>query len=88
MEDPLHFLQEGAESLGVSGLPPETLAQFQVYLQELQTWNARVNLTGRPPPPGHGDQALPRFPDDSPRTSRPPLLWPIWGAAPAFRDWS
>ncbi len=45
MEDPLLLFREGAAALGVE-LPPQTLAQFQVYLQELQTWNARVNLTG------------------------------------------
>ena len=39
------LLREGAAALGIE-LPPETMAQFQVYLQELQTWNARVNLTG------------------------------------------
>jgi 16S rRNA (guanine527-N7)-methyltransferase len=45
MEDPLLFLQEGAATLGIS-LSPKVMAQFGVYLQELQTWNARVNLTG------------------------------------------
>jgi 16S rRNA (guanine527-N7)-methyltransferase len=45
MEDPLLLLQEGAATLGIS-LPPKVMAQFGVYLQELQTWNARVNLTG------------------------------------------
>jgi 16S rRNA (guanine527-N7)-methyltransferase len=45
MENPLALLQEGALSLGIT-LPPEVLAKFQVYLLELQTWNARVNLTG------------------------------------------
>ena len=45
MEDPLLHFQEGAAALGMK-LPPAVLAQFQVYLQELQTWNARVNLTG------------------------------------------
>jgi 16S rRNA (guanine527-N7)-methyltransferase len=43
--DPLALLQEGAASLGVA-LPQEVLARFKIYLQELQTWNARVNLTG------------------------------------------
>jgi len=43
--DPLALLQEGAAELGVP-LPPEALPQFRTYLQELQTWNARVNLTG------------------------------------------
>jgi 16S rRNA (guanine527-N7)-methyltransferase len=45
MADPLTLLQEGALSLGIA-LPSEVLAKFQVYLLELQTWNARVNLTG------------------------------------------
>jgi 16S rRNA (guanine527-N7)-methyltransferase len=45
MEDSLPLLREGTAALGLA-LPPEVLAQFQVYLQELQTWNARVNLTG------------------------------------------
>ena len=45
MEDPLLLLREGAAALGLE-LPQAVLAQFQVYLQELQTWNARVNLTG------------------------------------------
>jgi 16S rRNA (guanine527-N7)-methyltransferase len=44
-EDPLLLLQEGATALGLT-LPPAVLSQFQVYLKELQTWNARVNLTG------------------------------------------
>lgn len=43
--DPLRLLQEGAAALGVS-LPPEAGPGFQIYLHELQTWNARVNLTG------------------------------------------
>jgi 16S rRNA (guanine527-N7)-methyltransferase len=43
--DPLHLFQEGAAALGVA-LPPEALGQFRVYLKELRTWNARVNLTG------------------------------------------
>ncbi len=43
--DPLALLQEGAAALGVS-LSQEALARFKVYLQELQTWNTRVNLTG------------------------------------------
>jgi 16S rRNA (guanine527-N7)-methyltransferase len=45
MEDPLLLFQEGAAALGMK-LSQEVLAQFQVYLQELQTWNTRVNLTG------------------------------------------
>jgi len=45
MEDPLLSFQEGAATLGVA-LPQEVLPQFRIYLQELTTWNARVNLTG------------------------------------------
>jgi 16S rRNA (guanine527-N7)-methyltransferase len=45
MEDALLLLQEGAATLGIS-LSPQVMSQFVVYLQELQTWNARVNLTG------------------------------------------
>jgi 16S rRNA (guanine527-N7)-methyltransferase len=45
MEDPLLLLQEGAATLGIS-LSPKVMSQFGAYLQELQTWNARVNLTG------------------------------------------
>jgi 16S rRNA (guanine527-N7)-methyltransferase len=44
-KDPRRLLLEGAAALGVS-LSPEALAHFRIYLQELQTWNARVNLTG------------------------------------------
>jgi len=43
--DPLSLLQEGAAAFGVT-LSPEALGRFRTYLQELQTWNARVNLTG------------------------------------------
>jgi 16S rRNA (guanine527-N7)-methyltransferase len=43
--DPRRLLQDGAAALGIS-LPPEAGPRFQVYLQELMTWNARVNLTG------------------------------------------
>ncbi len=43
--DSLRLLQEGAVALGVP-LPPEAGPRFQMYLQELKTWNARVNLTG------------------------------------------
>jgi 16S rRNA (guanine527-N7)-methyltransferase len=43
--DPLLLLQEGAAELGVA-LPPGALPHFRTYLQELQVWNARVNLTG------------------------------------------
>jgi 16S rRNA (guanine527-N7)-methyltransferase len=45
MEDPLLLLREGAADLAIE-LPGKVLSQFAVYLQELQTWNARVNLTG------------------------------------------
>lgn len=43
--DPLLLFQEGAAALGIL-LPPESLGQFRIYLAELRTWNARVNLTG------------------------------------------
>jgi 16S rRNA (guanine527-N7)-methyltransferase len=42
---PLALLQEGARALGLR-LPSQTLEQFRIYLEELQRWNARVNLTG------------------------------------------
>ncbi len=45
MKDPLLLLEEGAADLGIT-LPQEAMSRFAVYLQELQTWNARVNLTG------------------------------------------
>jgi 16S rRNA (guanine527-N7)-methyltransferase len=45
MEDPLPLFREGAAALGLS-LPEAVLEQFQAYLHELITWNARVNLTG------------------------------------------
>jgi 16S rRNA (guanine527-N7)-methyltransferase len=41
----MDLLQEGAAALGLQ-LPPQTLDKFRVYLEELQRWNARVNLTG------------------------------------------
>ena len=41
---PMDLLREGAVILGVK-LPPLALEQFRIYLQELQRWNARVNLT-------------------------------------------
>jgi 16S rRNA (guanine527-N7)-methyltransferase len=44
-EDPLPLFREGIEALGLA-LPQEVLSQFKMYLQELQTWNARINLTG------------------------------------------
>lgn len=45
MADPLSLVQEGAAALSVA-LPPGAVPQFRTYLQELQVWNARVNLTG------------------------------------------
>lgn len=45
VEDPLLLFQEGAAILEVE-LSQEALPQFRFYLQELQTWNSRVNLTG------------------------------------------
>jgi len=41
----MDLLQEGITVLGVE-LPPPTIDQFRTYLEELQRWNARVNLTG------------------------------------------
>lgn len=41
----MDFFQEGITVLGLE-LPPQTLDQFRIYLEELQRWNARVNLTG------------------------------------------
>lgn len=43
--EPLALLSEGAAVLGLE-LAPATLAQFKVYLDELQLWNAKTNLTG------------------------------------------
>lgn len=43
--DPLVLFQEGAATLDLA-LPQEVLEKFGIYLQELTTWNARVNLTG------------------------------------------
>ena len=40
----LDLLQEGIAALGLQ-LPPQAPEQFRIYLQELQRWNARVNLT-------------------------------------------
>ena len=45
MEDFLLLLRKGAAELGKE-LPREVVSRFGVYLQELQTWNVRVNLTG------------------------------------------
>jgi len=43
--EPLALLTEGAGALGLK-LPPATLEQLRIYLEELQVWNARTNLTG------------------------------------------
>ena len=43
--EPLDLLQEGAAALGMH-LPPQAYDQFRLYLEELQRWNTRVNLTG------------------------------------------
>jgi len=45
MSFPIDLLAAGAATLGLE-FPLETLEQLRVYWQELQTWNARVNLTG------------------------------------------
>jgi 16S rRNA (guanine527-N7)-methyltransferase len=41
----LPLFQEGLAVLGLQ-LPPPAFHQFRLYLEELQRWNARVNLTG------------------------------------------
>jgi len=43
--DPLALLTEGVVALGLE-LPPATLEQLRIYLEELQVWNAKTNLTG------------------------------------------
>jgi 16S rRNA (guanine527-N7)-methyltransferase len=43
--DPLALLAAGLAALGLE-LPPAVLGQFQIYLEELKLWNARINLTG------------------------------------------
>ena len=43
--DPRALLIEGAAALRVK-LSPTLLEHLQVYLEELQVWNARINLTG------------------------------------------
>lgn len=43
--DPMALLAEGAAALGLQ-LPAATLEQLRIYLEELQVWNARTNLTG------------------------------------------
>jgi 16S rRNA (guanine527-N7)-methyltransferase len=42
--EPLALLAEGAAALGLK-LTPALLERFQVYLEELQLWNAKINLT-------------------------------------------
>jgi 16S rRNA (guanine527-N7)-methyltransferase len=43
--DPLALLTEGAAALGVN-LSPAMMEHMRLYLEELQVWNARTNLTG------------------------------------------
>jgi 16S rRNA (guanine527-N7)-methyltransferase len=43
--EPLDLLTEGVAALGLK-LSPATLAHLVIYLEELQLWNARINLTG------------------------------------------
>jgi 16S rRNA (guanine527-N7)-methyltransferase len=42
--EPLVLLAEGAAALGLE-LAPAVLERFQVYLEELRLWNAKINLT-------------------------------------------
>jgi len=42
---PMDLFIEGIAALGLE-LPSPALDQFRLYLEELQRWNARVNLTG------------------------------------------
>jgi len=42
---PGDLLSEGIAVLGLK-LPPQALDHFRIYLEELQRWNARINLTG------------------------------------------
>jgi 16S rRNA (guanine527-N7)-methyltransferase len=42
--EPLALLAEGAAALGLE-LAPAVLGRFQVYLEELKLWNAKINLT-------------------------------------------
>lgn len=42
--EPLVLLAEGAAALGLE-LAPAVLGRFQVYLEELKLWNAKINLT-------------------------------------------
>jgi 16S rRNA (guanine527-N7)-methyltransferase len=43
--EPLALMTEGAEALGLE-LSPATLGYLRIYLEELQVWNAKINLTG------------------------------------------
>jgi 16S rRNA (guanine527-N7)-methyltransferase len=43
--EPVSLLTEGVAALGLK-LPPTTLEHLQIYLEELQVWNAKTNLTG------------------------------------------
>lgn len=43
--EPRSLLKEGAAALGLK-LPSATLEHLQIYLEELQVWNTRTNLTG------------------------------------------
>ncbi len=43
--EPLSLLEEGVAALGLK-LAPAALDQLRIYLEELQVWNARTNLTG------------------------------------------
>jgi 16S rRNA (guanine527-N7)-methyltransferase len=43
--DPLALLREGVVALGLK-LPLATLEHLRIYLEELQVWNAKTNLTG------------------------------------------
>ena len=42
---PIDLLRQGVASLGLE-IPPHCFDHFRLYLEELQRWNARVNLTG------------------------------------------
>ena len=44
--EPLALLAKGAAALGLE-LAPAVLERFQVYLEELKLWNAKINLTAR-----------------------------------------
>ncbi len=43
--EPLALLKEGVATLGLK-LSPATTESLRVYLEELQVWNAKINLTG------------------------------------------